>query len=194
MPKHDWVGNHPLGLCMFVEEHCFLAIPKNASRSLKYIQDNPSRHRIQKETVKPEIVHVILRDPLERWISGFSEYLLRSSIHEDNGYNSVFNSFKVLNDLNNSFKVHWDEHTAPQSRFLLPDYNYKFWYLNHYENVYEITNKLGISKQPEWVGSKKWGAKNIRDFIRFYLSDQQIKIIKEYYKKDYKLIKKWFTI
>ena len=106
---------HDIGGCTNISEHTSVCwIPKNASTSVRTLHlgewNNFNTH-------SPKELVVFLRNPLERWISGVTEYACRGrNINKDE-----YEHFQrdVLKNLN---IVQFDEHTVPQYHF--------FWNVN----------------------------------------------------------------
>jgi hypothetical protein len=129
-------------------------IPKNASSFLlNWSQDNrwTVAHADDVAQTLQEII-VILRDPLERWISGFAQYASGNILHAkrfystDTGpgpdfqYMSALDFIKNYNPLTERLVFDnlelFDDHVWPQQLFfkdLLPNLPRKYFYIN--ENI-----------------------------------------------------------
>ena len=200
--KKEINNGHTYGEC-FIDQrrkNVYVNIPKNASTWAKeyfefgynYLQfDNFNKNTGLKKL--PKIV--ILRDPVSRWISGISEYLMRhpSVVDIDNN---------VLQLLIN--KMHFDPHTDCQVNFLhgLESNFCTFFYVDNklQENLQDYMDQKHFEKGPNFFkvkdikknsmeenGNLRWKTQ-ILDLMR--LDDTIEKRIKEYYYDDYYLISK----
>ena len=71
---------HPYGLCVSVDkDNVIVRIPKNASSLVANYGLERNWFYVGNELhlVKPKFFHVVLRDPVERWISGVLEFQQR---------------------------------------------------------------------------------------------------------------------
>lgn len=108
--------NHDRGICYnkLGIDYIYVPIPKNASTYISrhlqrkgWVQQNYFKNPYL-DNKKP---FVVLRDPFERWLSGFSEYIARL-IDRD------YNDFEFLRDKNLYDRVVYDEHTQSQSFYI----------------------------------------------------------------------------
>jgi hypothetical protein len=104
---------HVYGECMSHPEHdlMYIYIPKNASSWTKpnlkdwgwefynYHTDNLNKHAL-----------VILRDPVERWISGIAEYL---TLYHTDIQSPLYETERLIFD-----RICFDDHTEKQIKFL----------------------------------------------------------------------------
>jgi hypothetical protein len=189
-------------------------IPKNASSFLlNWSQENrwTVAHADDVAQTLQEII-VILRDPLERWISGFAQYASGNILHAkrfystDTGpgpdfqYMSALNFIKNYNPLTERLVFDnlelFDDHVWPQQLFfkdLLPNLPRKYFYIN--EN---INNQL--QKYLGWLPASDNLDRNdsnndpdkklIKQFINTRLNQitELRTIIKKTYAEDYQLI------
>lgn len=181
-------------------KHLYVNIPKNASTWAKeYFKsgydflyfDNFNKNTGLKKLPKV----VILRDPVSRWISGISEYLMRQpSIIEID-----INLIKLLIN-----KMHFDPHTDCQVNFLhgLETNLCTFFYVDDklQENLQDYMDQKHLEKSPnfnkvkdikknslEENGNASW-RQQILNLMR--LDDTIEKKIRDYYYDDYHLISK----
>ena len=179
--------NHDFGLCTLVDkDNAIVRIPKNASslvskygltRNWVYVGNKYHRPR---RFVEPKFFHVVLRDPLERWISGVLEFQKRYD-------------YPLWMILKNLKKIEFDEHTVPQYKFL-PDYG-KLYFYNMDDGGLDILLKHKFKLFPQSPPLPKINSTNetklkaIKDGIIEAMDKSFVNNIKEYYAKDYKLIK-----
>jgi hypothetical protein len=103
MDKWAHLG-HRLGECWTNNGLTFINIPKNASSFVKgYLLSEGWQH--SNSLVDSRQYLVILRDPVDRWLSGIAQY--------------QFNSSRYDMDIDSTFKeITFDDHTELQSYFL----------------------------------------------------------------------------
>jgi len=189
-------------------------IPKNASSFLSnWAQENQwtVAHADDVSLTLQEII-IVLRDPVERWISGFAQYASGNILHAkrfystDTGpgpdfqYMSVAEFVKNYNPLTERLVFDnlelFDDHVWPQQIFfkdLLPDLPRKYFYIN--ENInYQLQKYLGwlpASKDLDRNNSENDPDKKlIKQFLRNRLAQilELQKTILDAYVEDYKLI------
>jgi len=194
-------------------------IPKNAS---SYILDWSNRHgytaalldELENQNHIQEII-VVLRDPVERWISGISQYLntyilsvegpngpihgLKNMTIHDRGmtakhwienYNQ--NTERLIFDLISRF----DDHTWPQHEFfenLLPNVERKYLYLDKDFDT-NVMSYLGFKQYRDLDRNQGTDHANIKELQEFFRDRLNIrpeleKRIKSHYYKDYEYIK-----
>jgi hypothetical protein len=192
---YEWQRKgHVYGECMSHPDIdlMYVNIPKNASSWTKpnlkdwdwqfynYHTDHLNKHAL-----------VVLRDPIDRWISGIAEYL--ALYHPD--FNAPFyETQRLIFD-----KIVFDDHTEKQIKFLdgLDTDNCTFmWCDNEYRNNFSrfITEHLGdnrydrydyqhVSRNDGTRYSHKLFFKNVLEKNPEYLEN-----LKQYYAEDYNLI------
>ena len=190
--------------------YVYVRIPKNASSWVtttfkgihfnfvgnKYMQPLPEGYPALKSLICPKKYICVLRDPIERWISGVCQALGPTTISK--GYDYV----DVLRD----FDRWQNTHTEPQISFLQGlehkhmiwfymnnhfEYNFTNWcvkfvpdnycYVNknsNIENSYNFTSKKSLEWQKYQSG--------LNDFV--YRSDKHINFLNDYYHEDCELI------
>ena len=212
---HSKAGSllNPVGTKLYVD------IPKNASSFVSELLWNSGWIHTTEEEVKVVIralkdqseineIVVILRDPVDRWISGISQYAMSYLLPETEGYvptEQLFNDY--YNQLVEKLlfaTIMFDDHTTPQYYFIqdiYPEIPRKYYKFTESLSPSLIeTLKLNPAKLPE-------DTKNIRieipdrtdsrvrkrvivDFINDKIMDNAKlrQKIKDFYKKDYDLI------
>lgn len=170
--------NHRLGDCSRFNNDALVWIPKNASSTLRFLFTE-ERHNFLNFDV--ETYWVFLRDPIERWKSGVTEYIFRHPEKHE----------WVLDNIN---KIVFDEHTIPQTSFL--KFIGRIRYIDiHVDNW--VTNLLSETKGHSDnslvminTTSHNVDKKNIVKSINDVLSTQLLNRLKEYYSADIKLLEK----
>jgi len=193
-------------------------VPKNAS---SYMLDWAARHKWSMAQVgdncdwhKVKEVIVILRDPLERWISGIAQYLHsyilfvqgpngpifpgEPTTKFDTGFdaNQFFSDYnqvveRLIFDVVNRF----DDHVWPQHEFfenLLPAIKRKYFMLDHNFDA-AIADYLGFAPYSDLDSNSASSNANMRLLQKFFVDrlqqrpDLAQRVIKAY-AKDYELI------
>lgn len=189
-----WI-DHIFGMCYTNDdsEFMYINIPKNAStwtNQLFKISLNFSLRNFTKENLDKKAI-VVLRDPLDRWCAGMSEYFARRNLTTiDENY------LKTYLD-----KLIWDEHTEKQTMFLPKTKETYYFYLdeNYEKNIKQFILK-DMGKKNWWntdLSKLKYRNKSIQQnlreemkniFINFSKDPDLLERIKECYKLDYELI------
>jgi hypothetical protein len=197
---------HNYSECYYNEKikNIYINIPKNASTNIKNAITNSdfSGINLLQHSFFPkyESAVVILRDPIDRWISGITTYLNHYHINEDSSDNFLnyakFNHkwfFEILFE-----RVSFDDHTEKQIYFLNPFdlSNAYFFYAQDYDLLeYQLTQfYMGEGVQIKFSTAARNCRKQdpIHQFFTGFLFDSSNRKYKEklvnYFKEDYKLI------
>lgn len=119
---------HKLGECWYSKDITFVHIPKNASSFVKgCLINNGWQH--SDSLVKSNRYLVVLRDPLERWLSGMAEYQVNSN-QLDLDVHTIFNT------------ITFDDHTEQQLYFLQDIDYFDTVFLKFDDNLRENLNKF----------------------------------------------------
>ena len=114
-PVREHYHRHPYGSCRVITEQdrdwVFVNIPKNASSWMIRAFGRGREANYLDTAQRPRHYIVVLRDPVDRWISGFAQVQVgttpwHSSHYQQRGWDSIFN------------QVIFDNHTEPQVSFL----------------------------------------------------------------------------
>lgn len=188
---------HRIGSCWHSEEHniVYINIPKNASTWCKQVfQDldfKPAQY--QELDLSSKDIIVILRDPVDRWISGISQFL---GIQHRNLLNTgcVDDILQIVTE-----SVAFDDHTdeqiyfidkVPRNRVIYFEFNNNLKYnLHNYLDSKNIINKcLEIdTANPTNEFTKNWMV-HIKDYVQRY--PEVIDIINNYNRRSNFLINK----
>jgi len=198
----------PTGTKLYVD------IPKNASSFTSellwnsgWIHTNEDAVNLINLDLLNEVV-VILRDPIDRWISGISQYAMSHLLPKVEGYvptEELFNNYYnhlVEKLLFNT--VMFDDHTTPQYYFIqdiYPEIPRKYYLFSESLSPSLIkTLKLNPDKIPEDAKNIRVGISDktdsrvrkrvIVDFIKDKVMNNDVLYnkIKDFYAKDYELI------
>ena len=198
-------------------------IPKNASSymldwagrnkwSMAQVGDNCDWHKVT------EMI-VILRDPLERWISGIAQYL-HSYILFVQGFNGPifptdpvtefdkgFDANQFVNDYNQVVERlifdqinRFDDHVWPQHEFfynLLPDVPRKYFWLDKEfdQNISSYLNFTRLNNLDKNVSKDNTNMYILQQFFkqRFVTRPELAERVKKSYARDYQLIEQVFN-
>ena len=179
---------HSLGECWVdeVNDKTYIHIPKNASSFVKGVLIGSGGFWHHSETlINSNENLIILRDPIDRWLSGITQYL-HNSKQIDMPMELVFD------------KITFDDHTDLQTYFLqgvdltsatymmvddLLRANLNDWVIgNGYRTNVDIAIQYNASKDDERITTKDYYANLLEQ-----LPDLVLKL-KEHFAEDYKLI------
>jgi hypothetical protein len=185
---------HVYGECMSHKDIdlMYVYIPKNASSWTKpnlrdwdwefynYKTDNLSKHAL-----------VILRDPVERWLSGIAEYL---TLYHPTMQTPFYETSELIFD-----RICFDDHTEKQTKFLdgLDTDNCTFMYCDkHYRENFSkfIAMNLGDNKYYNYnyqhVSEDSPNRKRFKLIFQRLMDDnpKYLENVRNYYEDDYRLI------
>lgn len=189
------------GYYFFNDNFSFLNIPKNASSTLRRLFDF-GNNRVKMQDKDDKIFHsritfTVIRNPIDRFISGYSEVLKcrHDGPHE---YTKSLPFFKIKDPnlklkrfetfIDNICDNLYDEHIKPQ-KFYLNDIKVQYYIL--FDNLeIEVNDMLRENNFQTLNFEKRWNTgfenKDIyKDLI--FSNDHILNKIKELYKKDFEL-------
>ena len=181
--------NHEKGsyITTSLSEYGYVPIPKNASKfANKYFRNQARWHRhlnfLNMKNDKKFIV--FLREPLERWVSGMTEYIFRYYRHIDIKNPNYFINKKVF-----------DEHTEFQSYFLegIDLSNCIFFRVDNFlqENLQDFM-KRNVKEfrniKPAIIPEISPIKENMKTILRSFLEERKYaEPLEKFYQKDYDL-------
>ena len=178
----------------------YLNIPKNASTYLTNLLkfNGWAHHNINVDgTNKISECIAVLRDPVERWISGFSTYTASWLLGANYGSDHFHEDYNQLTERMIFDTIVFDDHTTEQTKFIeqLPKIKTTFFPLN-LELVMNIESFLGESlKQTADINSNNsednYDTKSILNKMKFVIEQNphlRIKLM-DRYKVDYDFIR-----
>lgn len=175
----------------------WLSIPKNASTFMTNVLQQNQWEFDSISFYKNKDVICILRDPVERWISGFTTYCCLNLLSEHYG------SARFLTDYNELFErlvfdnIVFDDHTTPQVDFvnLIPKTkNIIYLYANsdtlfsQFENTVNQKLEYDIHHTDNNSKENNYDANQISQWIKSRLTPELEQKIKMQYNQDYHLI------
>jgi hypothetical protein len=176
----------------------YLNIPKNASTYLSNILlSNGWQHHTLGDSshlVRQSIV--VLREPVERWISGFATYCSSWVLGPNYGSDHFVEDYNDLTERLIFDNLVFDDHTTPQSRFVdqLPILMHTTYFELNRDTVSNISQylncNLNVSVVDANVSEDHYDQKQISKFIRSRLTNRPdlIERINEQYANDFNLI------
>jgi len=114
-------GYLPAGGYVSAAGDFYLNIPKNASTFLSNVfRENGWHHYSLTDYHKREVKRciVVMRDPIERWISGFATYASSWLLGEGYGSDHFVEDYNALTERIIFDTVVFDDHTTPQTAFI----------------------------------------------------------------------------
>jgi hypothetical protein len=175
-------------------QHLYINIPKNASNYLDRVFGNSNWNpcNLMSFAVRELPAIVVLRDPLERWVSGATQYIvgnIGTGKEFSEHYNLLFE--RLLFD-----QVILDDHTMPQYYYFneFPKANIRYYFLNTTLSD-KIKQDFNLTEPTEIVYNK-----TVNDTQKTIISNHLLSrlntdirlldTIKKRYSKDYDLINK----
>lgn len=189
---------HVFGECMTSPNTnlMYIHIPKNASSWTKpNLKDwGWEFYNYHKDNLSGKTPMVVLRDPVDRWLSGIAEYLY---LYHDNIEITYTFTGKEFFDLIFD-RIAFDDHTEKQVYFLEgidfskcvffkfgPEYREHF---SRYLNTQGMTNKYG-NYELQHVSEYSPERKKFKEIFQEQLKNSKyLSQVKNYFKDDYKLI------
>ena len=189
-------------------------IPKNASSFLlNWSQENrwTVAHADDVAQTLEEII-IVLRDPTERWVSGFAQYVSGNILHAKRFYSTdtgpgpdfqYMSSSEFINNYNplterllfDNLEL-FDDHVWPQQIFfknLLPDLPRKYFYINKNINS-QLQTYLGWAPASEYLDRNDSNNDQDKKLIKQFINDRLNQVtelrttISKAYAEDYQLI------
>jgi hypothetical protein len=176
----------------------YLNIPKNGSTYLSNIllSNGWQHHTLGDSSHLITHIIVVLRDPVERWISGFATYCSSWILGPNYGSDHFVEDYNDLTERIIFDNLVFDDHTTPQSEFVkfLPKVKpITYFQLNTdtVENISRYTQQnLNISEVDANVSEDHYDQRQISKFIRNRLTNRPdlIERINEQYANDFNLL------
>jgi len=199
--NHEKFG-HPFGWGLISpnRNYRYVAIAKNASSSISNLLFNNKWDSIEGGFNDDVTNIVVVRNPLERWISGMTEYLVGKNSSLGEITRNLPNIFTHINFLNDEFiikiitdQIYFDGHTLPQTWYLegINVKRTKFFYMDD-EFKEKICDFLKVNKSLKNINESKRDKlkNNVKEILQDIVS-KNINLTEEidkHYYCDHKLI------
>lgn len=176
----------------------YLNIPKNASTYLTNVllSNGWQHHTLGDSGHLIRHIIVVLRDPVERWISGFATYASSWILGRDYGSDHFVEDYNDLTERLIFDNLVFDDHTTPQSDFVnfLPNTIPVTYFRLDPDTVGNISRytqqTLNISEVDANVSDDHYDQQQISKFIRARINNRPdlITRINEQYANDFNLL------
>lgn len=176
----------------------YLNIPKNASTYLSNIllSNGWQHHTLGDSQHLVQQAIVVLRDPVERWVSGFATYASSWILGPNYGSDHFVEDYNNLTERVIFDNLVFDDHTTPQSQFVdqLPVLMQTTYFELNNHTVKNISKYLGcdlnISAVDANVSEDHYDQQQISKFIQGRISNRPdlIERINEQYTNDFNLL------
>ncbi len=183
------------------KKYFYLGIPKNASTYISNIllANNWHYHTLGDDSEHIEHAMVVLKDPVDRWVSGVATYITSWILGPAYGSDHFLNNYNELSERLLFETQILDDHTTPQARYVaqlnekIPNVPVTFFKLNHallqsFSNC--VNQEITTSNVDANVSEDHYDQRAIVDFLKNRLREDfslRAKIVARF-QEDYKLI------
>ena len=175
----------------------YLNIPKNASTYLSNLLERNGWEQFDVTESRITQAIVVLRDPVDRWISGFATYASSWILGPGYGSDHFRDDYNQLTERFIFDQIVFDDHTTEQVQYLmqLPNVPVTYFKLNHElgTNLEKFIDlPLGLNNPiPSNISEDNYDTKMIAEHMRHRINQDPVlhaKIINRY-QADYELIR-----
>lgn len=172
----------------------FLAIPKNGTNTINNYPS--SEYTLYRNRPEGCTVAVILRDPIERWVSGITEYVWLKGVHTRRlflAHDQSIDEYSYL--LHHPFMpthdqlrdtVAFDMHTVPQCEFVAMDWDHVDIEIDQFYTMSDLDGLFGLRVYTKEDSKVKM---MIHDHVESLLCGPLLDAVREYYTGDYALLR-----
>lgn len=175
----------------------FLSIPKNASVFISSVlRQNDWRYSDVSVYNGPNVI-CIIRDPIERWISGMATYVAANILGENYGSDMFVEDYNELVERLIFDNIIFDDHTTPQIEFInfVPANKHIEYFLANKKTLVDNLSKyigntlsFDLSITNDNASHNNYDTNNLVNFFRTKLNQKYIEKIKTTYRLDYLLL------
>lgn len=175
----------------------FLSIPKNASVFISSVLRQNNWTFSDLSTYSGSNVFCIIRDPVERWISGMATYIAANILGENYGSEMFINDYNQLAERLIFDNIVFDDHTSPQIEFvnLVPCNKHIEFFLANKTNLLNNLSryvgselKFNLDVTNENASSNNFDTNNLVNFLQKKLTKEYQEKIKNTFRLDYLLL------
>jgi hypothetical protein len=178
-------------------KHCYINIPKNASSFLREtFKDTGWKHMHLGMNMDIDATVVVLRDPIDRWITGIAQHITTNVLGKDFGSTHYLEQDNELVHRLIFDQVVFDDHTEQQTWFLEPFNMEKavFFYCDsnlsknldsYFNNRFQLTTKPYVN-----VSQDQFDNANLVEHFKklVYNNKDYQNRLRSYFIRDYDLI------
>jgi hypothetical protein len=177
------------------KKYFYLNIPKNASTfTTNLLKANDWSHWNLSNRDFENVI-VVLRNPIDRWISGIATYLCSYILGENYGSDHFINDYNEATERLIFDNVIFDDHTTPQIKFIseIPGTSKRIFITPQNDNLVKLLNTtLGCKLiVPDNIfnnsAETNYDIKQISNFIRSRLTLEKRVKITNAYREDFQL-------
>jgi len=175
----------------------FLSIPKNASVFVSSVLHQNNWQFGDLSTYRGQNVFCVIRDPVERWLTGMSTYISANILGENYGSEKFISDYNELVERFIFDNIVFDDHTTPQIEFVnfVPaGKNIKFFYADKNQLLDNLSRYVGCDLKYDLritndnAAKNNFDTNNLVNFLKKTLTDKYIDKIKTTYRLDYLLL------
>jgi hypothetical protein len=175
----------------------FLNIPKNASTFLSSVLQQNNWYYSSLNNFQGSKVICVLRDPIDRWISGMATYSALYLLGKNYGSDMFVKDYNILTERLIFDNIVFDDHTASQVEFVncIPNDKEIVYFLIDNESILKkMSDYLGYKLLFNFDDTNENASKNNYDtdqltrFFKSKLTEELKSKLQIKYKKDYQLI------
>jgi hypothetical protein len=175
----------------------FLSIPKNASVFISSVLRQNNWQYSDLSVYNGSNVICIIRDPVERWISGMATYVAANLLGENYGSDMFIDDYNELVERFIFDNIIFDDHTTPQIEFVnfVPANKHIEYFLANKITLLDnlskyIGNTLSFDLRitNDNASQNNYDTNNLVNFFRTRLDQKYVEKIKNTYRLDYFLL------
>jgi hypothetical protein len=176
----------------------YLSIPKNASTFISSVLHQNNWHYSNLSTFTGDKIICVLRDPIDRWVSGMATYCALYLLGENYGSDMFVADYNLLTEKLIFDNIVFDDHTEPQTTFVnfVPDNKQMVYFLANNNLVLDDLSKYlnhtltyNHDTTNENASENNYDTRQISRFLRSQLDEELTYKLRVRYKQDYQLLK-----